>query len=75
MPRYSSTRLVFLIMMVASVVIFETYAASYTSFLSVVKLSSPFRGLEELYTSTSHTLGSLSGGAWKSILLGVSKGN
>ena len=35
-PRFNSTRLVFIYMMLASVVLFENYSASYTSYLSVV---------------------------------------
>ena len=35
-PRFSSSRLVFIYMMLASVVLFENYSASYTSYLSVV---------------------------------------
>ena len=66
-----STRLVFLLMMVASVVIFENYAASFTAFLSVVKLSVPFSNLEELYSQTDYRLGSISGMSYKDILIGV----
>lgn len=59
-------------MMISSVVIFENYAASYTAFLAVLKLSTPFENLHDLYTKTTFKLGSLRGGNWKSILLGVS---
>ena len=66
-----STRLVFLVMMISSVVIFENYSASFTAFLSVVKLSLPFDSLDDLYTGTSFRLGSLAGGSFKDIILGV----
>ena len=58
-------------MMVSSVIIFENYAASFTSFLSVVKLFTPFETLEDLYKKTSYKIGSIQGTSYKSMLLGV----
>ena len=60
-PKYQSTRLLFLLMMVTSVVLFENFGASYTSFLSVVTPSVPFRTVEELYTNTEYKIGDKGG--------------
>ena len=48
-------------MMVSSVVLFENFGASYTSFLSVVTQSSPFDSVEELYTMTEYKIGDKGG--------------
>ena len=47
--------------MVTSVVLFENFGASYTSFLSVVTQSSPFDSVEELYTMTDYKIGDKGG--------------
>ena len=52
-------------MMVASVVIFENYSASYTSFLSVVKMEEPFKSVLELYSKTGFDIGSMKGSAYR----------
>ena len=51
----------FLMMMVSSVVLFENFGASYTSFLSVVTQSKPFDSVEELYTKTEYKIGDKGG--------------
>ena len=48
-------------MMVSSVVLFENFGASYTSFLSVVSQSKPFDSVEELYTKTDYKIGDKGG--------------
>ena len=73
-PQYWSTRIVFLLMMVSSVVIFEMYAASYTAFLAVVKLAVPFDSLLSMYKDTDFKIGSQVGTAFKQFVLGVSWG-
>ena len=60
-PRYESTRMLFLMMMLTSVVFFENFGASYTSFLSVVTQSKPFDSVEELYTKTEYKIGDKGG--------------
>ena len=51
--------------MVSNVVLFESYSASYTSFMSVVKIASPFVTVEDLYTKTNFKIGSLKGTSFK----------
>ena len=60
-PRYESTRMLFLMMMLTSVVLFENFGASYTSFLSVVSQSKPFDSVEELYSKTEYKIGDKGG--------------
>ena len=72
-PRFSSTRLIFLLMMVSSVVVFENYAASYTAFLAVVKLAVPFTSVRDMYRSTDYKIGAPVGTAYKQFLVGVSR--
>ena len=48
-------------MMVTSVVLFENFGASYTSFLSVVTQATPFQTVEELYTNTQYKIGDKGG--------------
>ena len=48
-------------MMVTSVVLFENFGASYTSFLSVVTQSTPFQTSEELYSNTQYKIGDKGG--------------
>jgi hypothetical protein len=64
-PIYISTRVIFFCMMASNVVFFEYYSASYTSFMSVVKVASPFETVEDLYTKTNYKLGSLKGTSFK----------
>ena len=64
-PRYISTRVVFFCIMASNVVFFEYYSASYTSFMSVVKVASPFKSVEDLYFKTNYKLGSLKGTSFK----------
>ena len=72
-PQYWSTRLVFLLMMISSVVIFEMYAASYTAFLAVVKLAVPFDSLLTMYKNTDFKIGSSVGTAYKQFVIAVSR--
>ena len=65
-PRYISTRLVFVYMMLASVVLFENYSASYTSFLSVVNEAKPFDTLDKLEQSP-FTVGAQMGTAYQNM--------
>ena len=51
--------------MASNVVFFEYYSASYTSFMSVVKVASPFQSVEDLYLKTNYKLGSLKGTSFK----------
>ena len=53
--------MLFLMMMLTSVVLFENFGASYTSFLSVVTQSKPFDSVEELYTKTEYKIGDKGG--------------
>jgi hypothetical protein len=64
-PIFTSTRLVFFCIMISNVVFFEYYSASYTSFMSVVKIASPFETVEDLYTKTNYNIGSLKGTSFK----------
>ena len=64
-PIYISTRVVFFCIMASNVVFFEYYSASYTSFMSVVKVASPFETVEDLYSKTNYKLGSLQGTSFK----------
>lgn len=65
-PRYLSTRLVFIMMMVSSVVLFENFNASYTSFLSVVSQAEPFHTIQEL-DQTGLTIGAAKGTAFQTM--------
>ena len=65
-PIYASTRLIFLSMMIASVVVFESYCASYAAFLNVVQLSSPFDSVADLYANTGFKVGGIKGTSYKS---------
>ena len=64
-PVYISTRVVFFIIMASNVVFFEYYSASYTSFMSVVKVASPFNTIDDLYFKTNYKIGSLKGTSFK----------
>ena len=67
-PRYVSTRLVFVYMMLASVVLFENYSASYTSFLSVINEAKPFENIDQLEKSP-FTVGAQMGTAYQNMFL------
>ena len=58
--------MVFLFMFLASVVLFESFSASYTSFLSVVKEAQPFETISEL-EQTSYLIGAQEGTAFQSM--------
>ena len=58
-------------MMMSSVVIFEMYAASYTAFLAVSKLASPFDSLEDMYENTDYRIGAIVSTPFKDIITGV----
>ena len=53
-------------MMVGSVIIFENFNASYTSFLSVVNQAKPFHTIEEL-DQTGLTIGAAKGTAFQTM--------
>ena len=55
-------RIIFLTMFFSSVFMFESFNASYTSFLSVVSFTKPFASIEQL-EQTSFTIGSIAGSA------------
>ena len=55
--------------MIASVVVFESYCASYAAFLNVVELSSPFHSVADLYANTDFKVGGLKGTSYKSKLV------
>ena len=55
-------------MMLASVVLFENYSASYTSFLSVVNEAKPFETLDQLEKS-SFMVGAQMGTAYKNMFI------
>ena len=61
-PFFLSTRIVFLLMFISSVFLFENFSASYTSFLSVVSPTEPFTSVEEL-EQTNYVIGAMEGGA------------
>ena len=50
-------------MLMASVILFQNFAASYTSFLSVVTLYQPFDNIKTLYTDTEYLVGTRQGSA------------
>ena len=72
-PRMWPSRLVFLIMMVSSVVLFENYAASYTAFLAVVRLAAPFDSLLDMYENTDYKIGARVSTPYKNIITAVSE--
>ena len=47
-PSPITARIIFIYMMLASVLLFESFNASYTSFLSVVTIFNPFQTLADL---------------------------
>ena len=60
-PKYTSTRIVFLIIFLGSVLLFQNFSASYTSFLSVVTEFQPFDGIQNLYEDTEFEVGTPEG--------------
>ena len=60
-PKYTSTRIVFLIIFLGSVLLFQNFSASYTSFLSVVTEYKPFDGMQSLYEDTEFDVGTPEG--------------
>ena len=62
-PKFLSTRVVFTLILFGGVVLFQNFAASYTSFLSVVTLYEPFENVETLYKLTKYTVGTRAGSA------------
>ena len=58
-------------MMMSSVVIFEMYAASYTAFLAVSKLASPFDSLDDMYENTDYRIGAIVSTPFRDIITGV----
>ena len=48
-------------MFFSSVVLFQNFAASYTSFLSVVTQFTPFENFEQLYKNTDYMIGTRKG--------------
>ena len=64
-PIFLSTRIIFLIMFYSSVMLFNAFSASYTSFLSVVQVAQPFNSISEL-EKTDYIIGGPSGSSYKS---------
>ena len=60
-------------MMISSVVLFENYAASYTAFLAVVRLSTPFSSLLGMYRDTNYRIGAMVSTPYKQFIVGVSE--
>ena len=48
-------------MLFSSVILFQNFAASYTSFLSVVTQFTPFKNFEQLYLDTDYMIGTREG--------------
>ena len=65
-PIFVSTRMVYLFMFLCSVVLFESFSASYTSFLSVVTQATPFETLTQL-EDTSFVVGAMEGGTIRTL--------
>ena len=63
-PRQWSSRLIFLIMFLASLLLFNVFSASYTSFLSVVQTARPFSTIQEL-EGTEYKVGGPPGSAYR----------
>ena len=59
-------RMVFFFMFLSSVVLFESFSASYTSFLSVINQAQPFENIDQL-EKTSYTVGAQAGTAYRSM--------
>ena len=72
-PSPLTARIVFIYMMLASVVLFESFNASYTSFLSVVNIFNPFQTLQDL-EQTSFIIGAQEGTAYRNMFI-VSQDN
>ena len=51
-PVRNSTRIAFLVVIILSMVLYNSYAAFLTSFLAVKKVELPFKSLEEMYYNT-----------------------
>ena len=67
-PSPLTARIVFIYMMLASVVLFESFNASYTSFLSVVNIFNPFQTLQDL-EQTSFIIGAQEGTAYRNMFI------
>ena len=65
-PIFDSTRMVYLFMFLSSVVLFESFSASYTSFLSVVSQATPFETLAQL-EQTNFVVGAMEGGTLRTL--------
>ena len=58
-PKRFSTRISIITILFATLVVFAAYSASLTSFLSVFKVSLPFKGIESMYYETNYKIGSV----------------
>ena len=58
-PKRFSTRISVITILFATLVVFAAYSASLTSFLSVFKVSLPFKGIESMYHETNYKIGSV----------------
>ena len=67
-PSPITARMIFIYMMVASVILFESFNASYTSFLSVVNIFNPFETLTDL-EQTSFIIGAQELTAYRSMFI------
>jgi len=56
-----SSRIVFCIILFGSVLLFQGFSASYTSFLSVTTQLKPFETVEQLYSDTDYKVGTREG--------------
>jgi len=54
-------RIIVFFILSSSVILFQNFAASYTSFLSVVKPYKPFADIEDLYKDTDIIIGTRKG--------------
>ena len=60
-PSFQSTRIIFAMILLSSVVLFQNFAASYTSFLSVVAPLEPFDSVKTLWSDTNTIIGTREG--------------
>ena len=64
-PVYTSSRVIFTLVIFGGVLLFQNFSASYTSFLAVTTEYKPFDSLQDLLENTDYLIGTPKGYATK----------
>ena len=60
-PVYTSSRVIFTLVIFGGVLLFQNFSASYTSFLAVTTEKVPFNSLQDLLENTDYFIGTPKG--------------